>query len=66
MNLHLDQPVHDSKTRRKLEDQRRMAFRRAIEDYAEQRRLQRELDDYPDLIPAAFLIDHVAPRRQAA
>lgn len=55
MNLHLDQPVHDSKTRRKLEDQRRMAFRRAIEAHAEQRRLQRELEGYPDLPPADLL-----------
>ena len=49
MNLYLDESVLDSKTRRKLEDQRRMAFRRAIEDYAEQRRLQRELGGYADL-----------------
>lgn len=55
MNLHHAEPVLDSKTRRKLEDQRRMAFRRAIEDYAEQRRLQHDLDDYPDLIPAYTL-----------
>ncbi|MFG0382659.1 PA3496 family putative envelope integrity protein [Pseudomonas sp. zbq_18] len=54
MNLHHAEPVLDSKTRRKLEDQRRMAFRRAIEDYAEQRRLQHDLDDFPDLIPAGY------------
>lgn len=50
MNLHHAEPVLDSKTRRKLEDQRRMAFRRAIEDYTEQRRLQLELDEYAGLI----------------
>ena len=54
MNLHHAEPVLDSKTRRKLEDQRRMAFRRAIEDYAEQRRLQHDLDDYPELLTAAY------------
>ncbi len=49
MNLHHAEPIFDTKTRRK-EDQRRMAFRRAIEDYAEQRRLQHEFDDYASLI----------------
>lgn len=39
----------DAKTRRKLQDQRRMAYRRAIEHYAEQCQLQRELSDFPDL-----------------
>jgi hypothetical protein len=66
MNLHLEEPVHDSKTRRKLEDQRRMAFRRAIEEYAEQRRLQRELGGYPDLLPGDFLPITRSPQRQAA
>ncbi|MDH0897685.1 MULTISPECIES: transcriptional regulator [unclassified Pseudomonas] len=66
MNLHLEGPVHDSKTRRKLEDQRRMAFRRAIEDYAEQRRLQQELGGYPDLIPSDFLLIARGPQRHAA
>lgn len=55
MSLHHAEPVHDSKTRRKLEDQRRMAFRRAIEAYAEQRRLQRELDEFPEPIPVRLL-----------
>ncbi|WP_068830510.1 PA3496 family putative envelope integrity protein [Pseudomonas sp. BMS12] len=64
MNLHHAEAVHDSKTRRKLEDQRRMAFRRAIEDYAEQRRLQSELDDYPELIPAGYLL--ASAQRNAA
>ena len=47
----------DAKTRRKLQDQRRMAYRRAIETYAEQCRLQRELADFPDLIPGGYLVD---------
>jgi hypothetical protein len=54
MNLHPEEPVHDSKTRRKLEDQRRMAFRRAIEERTEQRRLLREFDGYADLLPGVF------------
>ncbi|KQB54696.1 hypothetical protein AQS70_06935 [Pseudomonas endophytica] len=37
------------KTRRQQEDQRRMAFRRAIEDLASQRQLRLETADYPDL-----------------
>ncbi|QTS86460.1 transcriptional regulator [Ectopseudomonas khazarica] len=43
------QTQSDAKTRRKLQDQRRMAYRRAIEHYAEQCQLQRELADFPDL-----------------
>nr|WP_008056955.1 MULTISPECIES: hypothetical protein [unclassified Pseudomonas]EJN30739.1 hypothetical protein PMI35_01805 [Pseudomonas sp. GM78]NYU03150.1 hypothetical protein [Pseudomonas sp. SbOxS1] len=34
------------KTRRQQEDQRRMAFRRAIEDRCEQRQLQAEIADF--------------------
>ena len=37
------------KTRRQQEDQRRMAFRRAIEDHDNQRQLTLETADYPDL-----------------
>ena len=37
------------KTRRQQEDQRRMAFRRAIEDRTDQRQLRLETEDYPDL-----------------
>ena len=37
------------KTRRQQEDQRRMAFRRAIEDHTDQRQLRLETADYPDL-----------------
>ncbi|MBA1274907.1 PA3496 family putative envelope integrity protein [Stutzerimonas azotifigens] len=41
----------DSKGRRKLQDERRMRYRRAIELYAEQRRLQAELvDDLDELL----------------
>lgn len=54
----------DAKTRRKLQDQRRMAYRRAIETYAEQCQLQRELADFPDLIPAGYLL--ASPQRSAA
>lgn len=44
-----------AKARRKLLDQKRMAYRRAIESYAEQRQLQQELADYPELIAANYL-----------
>jgi len=37
------------KTRRQQEDQRRMAFRRAIEDRCEQRQLLQSITDYPEL-----------------
>ncbi|VXC87366.1 Transcriptional regulator [Pseudomonas sp. 8Z] len=56
----------DAKTRRKLQDQRRMAYRRAIEHYAEQCRLQRELADYPELVPAGYLASGVGAERSAA
>ena len=42
------------KTRRQQEDQRRMAFRRAIETYSEERRLSQELSDYIDAASANF------------
>ncbi|KAA0950574.1 MULTISPECIES: hypothetical protein [unclassified Pseudomonas] len=46
------------KTRRQQEDQRRMAFRRAIEDHCDQRQLLQDITDYPELhwqAPAAAL-----------
>ncbi|HEF4761473.1 PA3496 family putative envelope integrity protein [Pseudomonas baetica] len=36
------------KTRRQQEDQRRMAFRRAIEDRCEQRQLLAEIGEFPE------------------
>lgn len=61
-----DEPAINSKTRRKLEDQRRMQFRRAIEDRAEQRRLMAELNDYLDLIAINYLLSSTAERRRTA
>ncbi|MBS7662657.1 transcriptional regulator [Pseudomonas lalucatii] len=56
----------DAKTRRKLLDQRRMEYRRAIESYAEQRLLQQQLSDYPELIAANYLAAaHSLGRRSA-
>ena len=37
-----------AKTRRQQEDQRRMEFRRAIEDRFELRQLQSEISDFPE------------------
>jgi len=62
-HLH-DQP--DAKTRRKLQDQRRMAYRRAIEHYAEQCQLQRELADFPELVSASYLQHGEPDSRRAA
>ncbi len=59
-----DQP--DAKTRRKLQDQRRMAYRRAIEHYAEQCQLQRELADFPELLSASYLQHGEPDSRRAA
>lgn len=59
-----DQP--DAKTRRKLQDQRRMAYRRAIEHYAEQCQLQRELADFPELVSAGYSQQVERTSRRAA
>lgn len=54
----------DSKTRRKLQDQRRMKFRRAIEVRAEEQRLAVELDEL--LFLNQLLDERQAQRRQQA
>ncbi|WP_295465430.1 PA3496 family putative envelope integrity protein [uncultured Pseudomonas sp.] len=54
----------DSKTRRKLQDQRRMKFRRAIEARAEEQRLAVELDEL--LFLNQLLDERQAQRRQPA
>lgn len=48
MPRHYDdsQQSNTVKTRRQQEDQRRMEFRRAIESYSEERRLDREIGGY--------------------
>lgn len=61
--------IIDTKARRKQEEIRRMRFRRAIEDYAEARRLQSALSDYPELLAAGRLQgapQHPAAARQSA
>lgn len=64
---HASFSVLDSKTRRKLQDIRRMRFRRAIETYSEYRRLQQELLDYPELTPlqayASLFLKSAPPAR---
>jgi len=42
------------KTRRQQEDQRRMEFRRAIEDRCERRQLQAEIGDFPEELELNF------------
>lgn len=66
MSMHHQEPILDSKTRRKLEDQRRMAYRRAIEDRAELRRLESEFDDIPQQIAANYLSIALAPFPRSA
>jgi hypothetical protein len=55
MAMPMDNDFLDAKTRRKLADQRRMAFRRAIEDRNEQLRLEQDLSDYPELFAPAVV-----------
>jgi hypothetical protein len=45
----------DQKARRKLEEQRRMAIRRAIEARCEERRLLAQISDFPELRAASYL-----------
>jgi len=70
MSRHQDasQSRHHSavKTRRQLEDLRRMEYRRAIEAYSERRQLQQELADYPELIAANYLMATRAMSRRSA
>lgn len=70
MSGYLDKPQShessDAKARRKLVDQRRMEYRRAIESYAEQRQLQQQLADYPELIAVNYLAGKQALARQNA
>jgi hypothetical protein len=40
----------EARARRKQLDERRMRFRRAIENHAEQRQLQAQLMEFPDLL----------------
>jgi len=47
-NVPRDEVTSKVRTQRKLLDQKRMAYRRAIEDFADQRRLQRDLAVFPD------------------
>lgn len=49
MARHYEDSNSSVKTRRQQEDQRRMEFRRAIEDRFELRQLQAEIGDFPDI-----------------
>jgi hypothetical protein len=59
MSAYLDKAQNhansEARARRKVIDQRRMEYRRAIENYAEQRQLQQQLADFPELIAANYL-----------
>ena len=54
------------KTRRQQEDQRRMAFRRAIVDHTTQRQLTLETADYPDLTAIIYWQAASASDRRSA
>lgn len=54
----------EARARRKQQDERRMFFRRAIEQHDEQRRLQAQLMEFPDL--HALTRDAAAYRRNAS
>lgn len=66
MSEHHDESPLDSKSRRKLEDQRRMAYRRAIEERSEQRRLEAQISDFPELIATSYLNLALAPFPRSA
>lgn len=55
------------KNRRQQEDQRRMAFRRAIESYSEERLLTQSLGDYIDDVPdQLWQVSHSSSDRRNA
>ncbi|WP_426142478.1 PA3496 family putative envelope integrity protein [Pseudomonas sp. DWP3-1-2] len=54
MARHHDDSNSTVKTRRQQEDQRRMAFRRAIESYSEERKLNQALSDFDDSMSGNF------------
>lgn len=55
----------DARARRKVQDERRMHFRRAIESYDEQRQLHAQLMEYPDLSMFSPLLDGLPSRHQS-
>lgn len=55
----------DARARRKVQDERRMHFRRAIESYDEQRQLHAQLLEYPDLSMVSPLLDGLPSRHQS-
>lgn len=59
IDIPLDPPSAGSARRRRQQqnDLQRMQLRRAIEAYAQQRQLNRELADYPELVMADYLIE---------
>ncbi|MEK8082089.1 PA3496 family putative envelope integrity protein [Pseudomonas sp. XK-1] len=70
MSAYLDKAQNhaniEARARRKVIDQRRMEYRRAIESYAEQRQLQQQLSDFPELIAANYLTTAQAVGRRNA
>ncbi|WP_339463383.1 PA3496 family putative envelope integrity protein [Pseudomonas sp. EA_105y_Pfl2_R69] len=70
MSAYLDKAqshaTSEARARRKVIDQRRMEYRRAIESYAEQRQLQQQLADFPELIAANYLTAAQALGRRSA
>lgn len=54
------------KTRRQQEDQRRMAFRRAIEDRCERRQLLAEIGDFSDSLELNYWQATPAASRRSA
>lgn len=67
IELSANPSAHSAKRRHQQHaDVQRMQFRRAIEEYAQQRQLNRELAEYPELVTADYLIAaHGAFRRSA-
>lgn len=56
MAVRQEEVYSEKKARNRLEDQRRMAYRRAIEERAELRRIELELgDDYSGRISGIYL-----------
>ena len=67
MSLLASEVLNSAKRRRQQElDERRMTFRRAIDDYAQAKKLSQELAEFEELTSADYWITAHAARRRSA
>jgi hypothetical protein len=63
MTRTVDESSHSpARKHRDMQDRKRMEYRRAIEEFSERRRLNYEINDYPELVAANSMVDLVLHR----